>query len=227
MRAVQRNAAFCVPRGFTLIEVVIALTLVSLVMLGLVSALGTLGETATKLEERAGRSTQARLVADFLRSSLSSAIKDRRQLLSDGSRHVYFHGTPNELIWLGNMPARHGIGGLNHFRLSVMSDAESTFLALQYAPYVGDEIAPDWSQLAPHILAEGAGALHIAYQSKPVSPKEEAEWFAGWDSEESLPGRVRLDIDANGQRWSPLFVTLDSTEIASRSGSRIVRGAEE
>lgn len=212
--------------GFTLVEVVIALTLVSLVMLGLVSALSTFGATAAKLDERVGRSGEARLVTDFLRGTLSRSVRDLRQLLPDGSRHVFFRGGGGELVWLGNMPARHGVGGLHHFRLSVMEEYGRPFLALQYAPYIDDQSVPDWSQIPPHILAEHAASLQVAYQSKPLRPEEEAEWFPAWEDGEHLPGRLRIDISADGQHWPPLIVTLDSAD-AARGGVRIVNGPVE
>ena len=162
MKQVSRSVA----GGFTLVEVIVALTLVSLIMLGLVSALRTFGDTASALDARSGRSAEARLLADFLRATLTRATPQPKVRTAEGGAVVPFFGAANEIRWLGNLPARHGAGGMHYLRLY----ASAGRLYLQYLPHPGNAEPPDWSQAVPHLLSERLDQMRIAYQIRPGQP---------------------------------------------------------
>jgi len=202
-------------RGFTLIEVIIALALMSLIMLGLVSAFSTLGKTATRLDERAGASGREWLLSEFLRESLSSSTGQFRRQRDDGSETVYFHGDADSLQWLGLMPARHGVGGLYLFSLDLEAARGGGNLLLRYEPYVKDA-APGAVGVETLVLVEKVGELRIAYQSKPERVDEDPVWLDAWTEDEKLPARVRIDLVAGGTRWPPVIAALGAIDSAGR-----------
>ena len=61
-------------RGFTLIEVVVSLAILSLVLLGTVTGLRTLGNTQVSLERVTQRADEVRTVSAFLRDLMESAV---------------------------------------------------------------------------------------------------------------------------------------------------------
>jgi general secretion pathway protein J len=210
------------PRGFTLIEVVIALALSALIMFGLVSALAGMGNIASRLDERGGQTDRQWLAGGFLRETLVTALGQYKYKLPDGGESVYFSGTSQFMEWVGNMPARHGAGGIHHFRL-LLREAESgeaPWLEIQYAPY-----APESADLAPeavaaaHVLAAEVRGFAIAYQSKPVRTDEEAVWSDVWDDPERLPGRVRILIETRDSAWPPLVATIGAVDGATRGSA--------
>jgi general secretion pathway protein J len=69
--AVNRDSA---SRGFTLIEVVVSLAILSLVLLGTVTGLRTLGNTHVSLERVTQRADEVRTVSAFLRDLMESAV---------------------------------------------------------------------------------------------------------------------------------------------------------
>ncbi|AUN95756.1 prepilin-type N-terminal cleavage/methylation domain-containing protein [Pseudazoarcus pumilus] len=204
-------------RGFTLIEVLIALTLLALVMLGLVSALSTFGRTASSMETRFERSDEARLVSEFLRGAIGRVSTRAQMRVDDGPMRPMFEGTASELRWVGVMPARHGAGGLHHFRLFVMQDAAGPALALQYLPYVGGERMPDWNSASSRVLAEDLRAFDIAYAGE-----DEAQWFAQWLGEDEVPRALRLAIDTRQSLWPELVVRPRPT--GGRGRTQVVVG---
>jgi general secretion pathway protein J len=213
-------------RGFTLIEVIIALALSALVMLGLVSALASLGATATRIDERAGQSDRQWLVNEFLRATLSTATGQLKYTRPDGSQSIYFHGAPQTLEWLGSMPARHGVGGLHHFRLLLQDDDSATGirLVLQYAPYISrpagspvDIPVFDAASISTHVLATAVSGFSLAYQSKPEREDEDAVWSDSWDDALRPPGRVRVQIEAENAAWPPLVTALGAVDAGSGS----------
>lgn len=195
--------------GFTLVEVIIALALLSLLMLGLVSALAGFGNTAARLEARAGREGDAWLAAAFLRGALSSAVGQLRHTLPDGSQSAYFAGRADGLEWLGSMPARHGAGGLYLFRLE--ADGPPPRLLLRYLPYVPGA-TPAADAFASQVLAEGLDALRLSYESRARRPDETTHWSDTWAEPGHLPARVRIEIAAGGRAWPPLFVSIAAVD---------------
>ncbi|MDR2261782.1 MAG: prepilin-type N-terminal cleavage/methylation domain-containing protein [Azoarcus sp.] len=201
-------------RGFTLIEIVIALTIMSLIMLGLMSAFATLGGTATRLDERAGQGSRQWLINEFLRASLASSTGRFKQRLADESQAIFFRGGPQSLQWLGAMPARYGAGGLYHFFLDLEAENNGARLVLRYTPYVVDS-PPDSAAIDARVLAENVAALRILYQTRPEKLDEEAVWSESWDDPDKLPARVRIDFTANGATWPPVVAVMGGVDAGS------------
>jgi general secretion pathway protein J len=213
-------------RGFTLVEVVIGLVLLSLIMLGLVSALASMGASASRLDERAGRNGRQWLVQEFLQATLASSVGQIRHKLADGSESLYFKGGPQALEWLGNMPPRYGAGGLHHFRIELERVDTQTRLVLGYAPYIKDA-EPGATDAAVHVLAEDVVGFHIAYQSKPERPDEDAVWSETWDDPLKLPGRIRVELNADAAIWPPLVATTGGIDAGGRRSGGVSFGGSQ
>ena len=61
-------------RGFTLVEVVVALAVLSLIMLATVTGLRTLGNTQVAVDRQVDRVSELRAVSSFLRDSFGAAV---------------------------------------------------------------------------------------------------------------------------------------------------------
>ena len=61
-------------RGFTLLEVLIAMSLLTLVMVAVLASMRTLGNTRTTLDQVIERIDQVRSVSGFLRTSIGGAL---------------------------------------------------------------------------------------------------------------------------------------------------------
>jgi general secretion pathway protein J len=204
-------------RGFTLVEVTIALTLMSFIMLGLVSAFSTLGKTATRLDEHAGKSGREWLVGEFLRATLSSSNGLLRQRLPDESEAIYFRSGQASLQWLGSMPARYGAGGLYLFYLMPEAVGKQMNLTLRFTPYVKD--AEGISVPDTHTLVENLSSLNILYQNHPTHVDEDPVWNEVWDDPDKLPARIRIDIVSEGSPWPPIIIAMGAGDAGSTGGS--------
>ena len=60
--------------GFTLVEVIVALGIFSLIMLATVSGYRTLGNTASTIDRMTDRTDELRSVSTFLREALENAV---------------------------------------------------------------------------------------------------------------------------------------------------------
>lgn len=202
-------------RGFTLVEIIIALTLVSLVMLALVAALRTFGDSGARLEARSERADDMRLVSAFVRQVVGDASFKHMRLLDNGTEVPDFHGEAHVLEWLTTMPARHGVGGLHWVRLALRQEAEDYDLILQFAPYVPPQEAfradpaarPDWENIPARVLVRRVHDFSISYQRLGRE-----DWQQDWIDVDVLPGRVALRLEVDGTRWPDLVVRVQAAE---------------
>lgn len=189
--------------GLTLIEVVIAISLVSLIMLGLVSAMRTLGESGARLESRMHANDALRLVPPFLERAFALASARARFATEADLGGTWFSGGADHVEWLGVMPARHGAGGLSHFRLAAHEIEGSIALALQVTPFVGGRAAPDWHMAQPEVLVPRLQTLELAYLAS-----EGGDWQRQWSDPLNIPGWVMIRLRTTDSVWPDMMFRL-------------------
>lgn len=200
--------------GFTLVEILISLTLVSMLMLGLVISLRTFGEASAHAERRTDGNDARLILVRLLRGIVASA--DGRSLWGGGGEPAvaFFFGSGSELSWLGVMPARSGVGGEYFLRLSVTGGAAGdAVLKLQYAPFRGVGTLPEWEQAPVEDLLPDIVAMHFAYQAGDGLP-----WVPDWTQRAELPARVRIDIQARSGIWPSVVVPITQSDGGEASG---------
>ena len=202
-------------RGFTLIEVIIALVLVSVVLLGMMSALRTLGQTAGRLAERSAADEQLRGVSALLRSSLGVMEAPPKTAAAAAGRRPILIGRADAIEWVGLFPARFGTGGMHRFALFVEPGAEPE-LILRFAPLPALGEAPKWDLVAPAVRIGPVTALSIRYQD------DKGRWIEEWDQPDRLPARLRLQVVTPTGIWPDLVVIPNSA--GSEEGETIVHG---
>lgn len=180
--------------GFTLVEVIISLTLVSLIMLGLIGALSTFADAGARLDRRSVLLDEFRVVPRFLEGVIGSA-SSRARPPGVGSAQ-WFIGASERLSWLGTMPARHGAGGLTHFMLSTEPRGRQLALVLRMAPFVDDATDPEWEDAQPEVVVDGLSAVAFAYRAL-----DEEEWVGDWQERPGLPGWVAVSMSSSGEYW--------------------------
>ncbi|WP_326534106.1 prepilin-type N-terminal cleavage/methylation domain-containing protein [Pseudorhodoferax sp.] len=187
--------------GFTLLEVIVVMALLSLIMLAMGSALRTTAQTEQRIDTRLARTDELRVSSDFLRSVLGrvSAQQGAARLEPGASRYA-FAGGPQEMRWLGVMPARHGVGGRHHFRLAI----EPQGLVLRYLPWQGEQ-QPDWGRSESYVLVAGATALALRFEDTREQP---SQWVEQWAAPDALPQRVALAVQTAQGAWPDLVVNM-------------------
>lgn len=187
-------------RGFTLIELLVVMTLLALLMTGMVSALRTMAQTETKIDQRLQRLDNLRTVRAFLLQALAQVSAARIDVPNaPGQTMVPFVATPGSLTWVGTLPARPGTGGCHYFRLALEDDGNASALMLHLAPCNLDLTPPDWVSADAHVLLRGVSSLMIQAQGLPPPALSAAEvwpkgWQSGWPVAQDLPQQVRVQI---------------------------------
>lgn len=196
-------------RGFTLIEVVVALGLLSLLMLIAMTAFRGLGQTASRLDLAATTHDEQRTVGTFLRHTLGAARAvrpDADEMASFDAVAMPFHGDDQSLSWVSVLPARDGIGGLSQLRLALAHADGEARLILAFAPFAPldpSRPAPDRNQPIERVLLDRVSEFELHYRGLG-----ETEWTRNWHDGTTLPGHVRIDLAQANHRWPPLVIAI-------------------
>ncbi|MBI1905197.1 MAG: prepilin-type N-terminal cleavage/methylation domain-containing protein [Rhodocyclales bacterium] len=195
------------PRGFTLVEVVVALTLVALIMLGLLGALRAMGDAASRVDTVSARTSDMQLIGAFLGRVVSGgeALAYRGDTPQE-QQAVYFEASAGRLRWVGNLSQRHGTRGLHFLELGVDEEGGTRALVLRYLPYSGATAEPQWARRSVHVLLPQIDTLRFSYQG----PDPDSPWVDDWVAEDQggLPVRVRIAVQSDGRHWPELVYSL-------------------
>lgn len=200
--------------GFTLLELLVVMTLLSLLMTGLISALRTMAQSETRIDQRLERLDEIRSTRNFLQQVLSrvSATKIDEPGVT-GKSIVPFFVTSDSLTWVGIFPARPNVGGKHYFRLAIEPGIGSAELVLRFAPANVDMTPPDWPQSESRVIATNIVRLTLSAQGlQPPNHVGSVPWPQGWQEgwpmAEVLPEQVRMQIsDAKGD-WVPWIFSI-------------------
>jgi len=182
-------------RGMTLVEVLVATTLFSMIMLATVTALRTFAMTYDRVQQQADKTSQIREGDRFIRRALQDAVN------AEG----LFEGTSTTLHWVAPLDRAGDAAGLQHLQLVLNGER----LLLSLAPLRASAEEPDWGQVSADFpLIEDVEKLAFFYQAEPLS-----EWSPRYEPAgeplNNLPWAVAIELIVAGQRWPPILVCLD------------------
>jgi general secretion pathway protein J len=181
-------------RGLTLIEMLLAVTLLA----ALVALAGTGLATGFDGSERLGRRAAA---LDDLRTAqgvLRRLITAAQPLASGGGRAVVFAGRADGVDFIAPLPAALGVG-LGQFRLQ-RDEAGRLMLLRKPLGVTADKL--DFAQAEASVLLERAGPLRIAYWGPDGNGK--SSWRQDWREADALPRLMRVEVA--GLAWPELMI---------------------
>ena len=194
-RGIHRRQA-----GMTLVEVTVASVIFAMIMLAVVTAMRTFGQSYERLQQTTALASQKREVDRFLRQALRDALPESG----------YFDGSAGWLKWVAPIDRVGSAGGLQHLKL----ESRGKNLMLHFAPFdrFGDpQDEPDWGAHVQSVaLHGGLEQFRVAYRVRP-----DLDWTntpeAKGDNvpEGTLPWAVQLQIAAVGQEWPPIIVAFE------------------
>lgn len=212
-------------RGFTLLEMLIAMTLLGLLMLGLFGGLRLGARVWEAGDARAADRTRIEAVQRFIRTYLGQA-RPLAAADATGDDRVAFIGRIDGLDFSATLPAHLSAGGFEHVALSFANLGGVRGLVLRHGPLRRSEDGR--AELARSDEAESAmllgdvEAVEFSYYGARDGD-DDAEWTDRWDDEQQLPFlvRIRIGFAASDRRiWPELTVALRIQRRASNARSR-------
>lgn len=178
-------------RGFTLLEILLALVLLAFVMLGAWGAVRGATRVTHSADAVMARSEAVRTVQQFLRTYLGAA-QPQPFVAAGGSAARMFHGTATALEYVAPLPMQSGHAGLYVQVLSLQKTASGTLLRLAYRPYAND--GTEQAKPVEHVLLTDLRGGKFQYLAAAAFGKP-AAWRDDWQAVNSLPLAVRIQLD--------------------------------
>ena len=220
-------------RGFTLIELMIALSLIALMVSLLFGGIRLGNRTWERVDETTTRSSEMRQIWQFLESRFRQARVEYEitEEAEQEERLLVFFGTSNAVEFVTPFPDV-GFGGLNVVRLEESRDGDESRILLTRWLYHTDVLEggagiPSWRSLkqggvtprsgvddsvrafvSQSVLVEGLESIEIEYFGVGEE-EEEAKWVDRWDAE-ALPEMVAISIVDDKGAWPEMKFVLPS-----------------
>lgn len=202
----------CAERGFTLLEVLMALVLLAL-LLGLAwGSMRTAIQASRAGEALIARTEQARTVHAFLRRQLSQAMPVAFERLEDNGVEMRFDADADGLRFVAPMPGYLSRGGAHVQTLTLVGSGRGRRLEFNHEQLNGYDPLDPSPERDPVVLIEGIRDGRFEFRDLDESGQL-GDWTRDWDMVERLPLMVRLVLEFDRddpRRWPDFEVTLVS-----------------
>ncbi|MBT5230815.1 MAG: prepilin-type N-terminal cleavage/methylation domain-containing protein [Methylococcales bacterium] len=198
--------------GFTLLEVLIAMTLLGLLMVMLYQTLNLGSSSWNASEKRIAQVSKMRDAYRFIRKQIQR-IKPTGDFQGPEEERK-FVGREKRLTFVSNVPDNVGLSGPALHTLEVEDGAEGLQLRLKMAL---DHPDSEWvltsvtdSDEEGYVLIAGASHIQFSYfGARNLGNKP--EWFDQWEGE-NVPSLIRLKVDFESSviAWPDLLVALQA-----------------
>ena len=203
-------------RGFTLVELVIALSILGVLSLLLVNGLRLATRTWDAVEQRTTEAHQGHLSVIFLQRQIELAQPLR--LSRDASaKQITFVGQQHALRFVAPLPGHLGAGGMYWFALSLADSSAGKRLVLAYWLFQRE----DWERFGAAdaeqaVLMEGLKNLQFEYL-EPATSEAPARWTSDWEPQDRLPRLIRVQITHVSESGGPWHEFLVAPKLAANA----------
>lgn len=198
--------------GFTLLEVIIATVLLSIMMTLLLGGMRVGADSWQQGERLSERATRLLVVDNFIRSHLNDvkplfeSPTDTRQVGSPPK--LAFRGGPDWMEYAATLPP-HVRGGIYKFRFHLVQDGDRNDLKLAMRPFsTGEKGSAD--PIEDVLLLEGVESLRFSYYKRSQA-RGESKWLEEW-KENFLPTLIRVDVGLRGEADWPSIIVAPKAE---------------
>ena len=195
-------------QGFTLVEVIVALGIFSLIMLATVSGYRTLGNTASTITRMTDRTDELRSVSAFLRDALENSVvgaaSGGNSEMTFGGSSVdqgpvsYFKVTNGGLEWRAKILFGEAYGGSYFLRLAKLDEE----LVLQWQDPKGEIEPGSWQGASQRKILDDLQSFEVWTRMDAQS-----KWARG-DVDRDTPSHVKVVIKANDRYWPELIMVV-------------------
>ena len=210
--------------GFTLVELLLAITLMS-ILLGLTySGLRAATRASQRGELLLAAGGELRASHQFIRRQLNQMLPLPYAVTEDAEEfRIVFEGDAKHIQYVAPMPGYLGAGG-PQVQLIEIVNADDGELLIQFSHALLQGF--EESRLMdrdPVILLEGVSSAGFEF----LTEDEEGEligWTTSWDQQNTLPIAVRLDLEFTGElnmQWPDLAAGVRVDASALRAGGGV------
>ena len=211
------------PTGFTLVELLLAITLMS-ILLGLTyTGLRAAARSSERGEIILAAGGELRASHQFVRRQINQMLPLPFAMTDDiNAQRIVFVGDANHIQYVAPMPGYLGSGGPQVQLLELASDNEGKILQFSHALLQGYEEGRLFER-DPVILLENVESADFEFLGRDEKG-EVTGWASNWDQPDTLPVAVRLNLVFSDEAqivWPDLVTGVRLDESAINGGGRV------
>jgi general secretion pathway protein J len=208
-------------RGFTLIEVLIAMTLLSLMVVLLFGSLKICADSWEKGESKIAQVNEVAVVYHFFQRHLAVA-KPLRNNSQDDNR-LTFQGGNQTVQFVSEFPASAGKAVPQLFALELKEQAGERLIQVTLTPFFAAAEGQDFTPAPETItLVNQVKNFTLAYFGAEDNAEDgvgSGIWQSEWLDRNSQPQLVKINIELeNGIFWPEMIIALKVTALNDASG---------
>jgi len=195
--------------GFTLIEVIIAMTLLSLILVLLFSTIFTANKSWQSTERKIAHNDETRIVAQFIQRQVTQMTP--LLWFDNKKRKLIFSGKNNEISFTTTLPAHRGGGGVQLVTLKINNTDDMNHLDLYYSHASGDVFPIENDNFEQVTLLEDIEDIEFAYFGREKADQT-PQWQDEWQNDQFLPLLISIKIQGTekNQDWPELKIPFHS-----------------
>lgn len=207
--------------GFTLIEVLIAMTLLSIMVVLLFGSLKICAESWDRGESKMSQVNEIGVVYSFFQRQLTTAIPIWDDFSVADEKTFSFHGDEHSMQFVGEFPASASRGGLQRFSIDLddeksgrqIVDTQINVTVKPFLPVLDDKgLAKEQVTLIKHVKA-------LAFSYFGIDDTSELSWQTTWLERDSLPQMVKIHIEReDGMYWPDMVVDMKLVGLTDTNG---------
>ena len=207
--------------GFTLVELLLAVTLMSILLSLTYTGLRAAARSSERGEIMLAAGGEMRASHQFIRRQLNQMLPLTFAVTDDADAlRMVFVGDAKHIQYVAPMPGYLGSGGPQVQFLELASNNEGNVLQFSHALLQGFE-EEHLFERDPVILLENVESAGFEFLGLDEEG-EVTDWVSNWDQPEILPLAVRLNLELSGElqmQWPELVAGVRIDESAIQGGA--------
>ena len=198
--------------GFSLLEMLIAFSLVSLLFLALFASFHTVARSWESSEKRMKKIEDRQIISMWLQTQLQQMVVLKLKPSIENPANYSFVGEKKMLRFTALLQPMQQKGGLYFIELFVQATQQNTqqqTLAMRYAPYRPDiswEEAFDKTVSVP--IYQDFHRFSFAYL-QIESTDGTAKWLEQWNDQQRFPRLLKIRLEASqSEPWADIIIEL-------------------
>lgn len=215
-------------RGFTLLEILLAVALLAIMVLVAMGTLRTAVRAMHSGERVVTQTDSVRIAQEFLRRQISHAMALPFEREEDTGMMYVFEGDEGSMRFVSTMPGHLAKGGPHVQDLHIARGAKGLQLEFTHTLLNGyDKASAASAERPPVLILDGLADASFEYRGM-TETGELGEWSSQWDLPQATPMMVRLVVsfpEERRQRWPRLEIPVMAGASGAAMGSALPFGS--
>jgi general secretion pathway protein J len=196
--------------GFTLLELLIAMTLLGFILALLFSGFRLASRSWDAVDARLERTTQEEMARAVARRLLIQMQPIRWKKALD--QPIAFVGEPNRIVFIAPLSGQAGVSGLRVIEIGAsggnQGSERSATLVLKQGPLRRDaeNFVDTLTGTKEHLLLDDLSAVQFDFFG-PAKKDDPPQWQTTWVNPTELPRLVRIRLGSADPGWSDLVIS--------------------